>query len=202
MSENSRCIIVFTRHPELGVGKRRLAKTLGDEKTFQVYRVLLGRTQQALRDIDAAKHIWYAADFPKKDAWSEITSDRFKQDGEDLGARMEYAFAKAYKQHSYVIIIGTDLYDINQNLIEDAFSVLDQNDAVIGPAEDGGYYLLGFKNAVPEGVFADKKWSGPDVFKDTLNDLRDFRVHHLPKLNDVDTVDDAVQHPELKEIIC
>ncbi len=96
--------------------------------------------------------------------------------------------------------MGTDLYDLKPSHINAAFSALDTNDAVIGPAEDGGYYLLGLKTLHPE-VFKNKEWGTETVFKDTINDLKNNSVYRLETLNDIDVYEDLAHNTTLKNII-
>ena len=88
-----------------------------------------------------------------------------------------------------IIIIGSDMYDLSKTDLENAFSCLERNDFVLGPAEDGGYYLLGMKKNKPE-IFQNKKWGTKTVFSDTINDLKNEKVYLLPIKNDIDIYED------------
>ena len=103
---------------------------------------------------------------------------------------MHNAFADAFNNnYDKVAIIGSDLYDLNPNHINDAFSALNKKDFVIGPAHDGGYYLLAMKSLYSQ-VFKNKDWGNSTVFKDTLKDLKKENIHLLETLNDIDVYDD------------
>ena len=120
---------------------------------------------------------------------------KHQQVGEDLGIRMLHAFKNGFKAgYEKVMIIGSDLYDLTAETIENAFIALENNEVVIGPAEDGGYYLLGM-NSLEEKVFKNKDWGTETVRKDTLEDLKDKKVFLLGELNDVDVFEDIEHHP-------
>ena len=106
----------------------------------------------------------------------------------DLGERMERAFGQAFAQdYDKVIIIGSDCIEISTEIIEDALKALDDHNVVIGPAHDGGYYLLGMDRHYPH-LFKNKIWSTEDVFLDTLLDIKKLKLSYslLPTLSDVD----------------
>jgi hypothetical protein len=107
----------------------------------------------------------------------------------------EVLFMSGYNK---VIIIGSDLLDLNSEIIEHAIKTLDNNDVVLGPAEDGGYYLLGLKRLYPE-LFQNKAWGTETVREDTLADLKNKTVSLLKPLNDIDTFDDMKHYNQLKQ---
>jgi rSAM/selenodomain-associated transferase 1 len=116
------------------------------------------------------------------------------QRGEDLGERMENAFKDSFSADVVkVVLIGSDIPDITSIVMDEAFSSLELQDAVIGPASDGGYYLIGFrKDAFLPDVFRGIPWSTGSVFQQTMEIFRrsGMRVHVLQEWNDVDTLDD------------
>ena len=113
----------------------------------------------------------------------------------DLGVKMEYAFQTAFENnYEKVLLIGSDLYDLEPSHINEAFEKLKNKDVVIGPTLDGGYYLVGLKKNYPE-IFKNKRWGTSSVRKDTLKNLEKVDVHLLPILNDVDVVEDIEHHP-------
>ena len=95
--------------------------------------------------------------------------------------------------HRKVVVIGSDCFDITPKIIKQAFDVLPQNNFVIGPTHDGGYYLLGM-TALHTTLFKNKKWSSEDVFHDTLIDIRNMNGSYklLPELTDIDTEEDLL----------
>jgi glycosyltransferase A (GT-A) superfamily protein (DUF2064 family) len=103
---------------------------------------------------------------------------------------MQTAFELLFEMgYTNCIIVGSDLFDLKSELIETAFTELHKNDVVIGPAEDGGYYLLGLKE-MKKSLFLNKDWGTSSVFIDTLKDLENQKIHLLPTLNDIDTFED------------
>ncbi|MEM6262516.1 MAG: TIGR04282 family arsenosugar biosynthesis glycosyltransferase [Bacteroidota bacterium] len=191
-------LILFVKHPVPGQVKTRLAKTVGHEKALKVYHLLLQRTQQQAERVQADKIVWYGNEIPADDLWAQTGWNRKLQHGPDLGARMELAFQEAFDQGiTKAVIIGSDCPGITTELLETAFQQLETHDAVIGPANDGGYYLLGLTRMVPE-VFREMEWSTETVFETTVKRLAaaGFQAALLPELVDVDTEADlhAVKH--------
>jgi rSAM/selenodomain-associated transferase 1 len=174
-----------------------LAAKLGEEKTLWVYKQLLLKTEAVLKQSLCKAVVFYTGgspedfgncfqDFPKKD-----------QIGSDLGERMSAAFQWGFAQgYSKVIALGTDLWELNHGTLDGAVHVLDEADAVLGPAKDGGYYLLGLKEFYPE-LFLNKQWSGPKVLTDTLQDLGTKRIALLEEKSDIDFYKDLVLHSDL-----
>lgn len=199
MSKN--LIMVFTRNPELGKVKTRLAKTIGDASALKVYEYLLEHTHDTLLQLDIDKAVYYSVAIRQNDLWNSNDFQKHLQQGDDLGFRMKNAFETAFKnQYDKVVIIGSDLLDLTTTHINEALNKLDTNDVVIGPAQDGGYYLLGMKTLYPK-VFQNKNWGTDSVFEDTMQDLQNLDVHLLDELNDIDTFDDFKVYPELKQLI-
>lgn len=188
-------LLVFTRNPELGKVKTRLAKTVGNATALKIYIFLLERTRDIAVKVAADKAVYYSVKIRENDIWDASIFQKHQQVGEDLGIRMLHAFKNGFKAgYEKVMIIGSDLYDLTAETIENAFSVLEKNEVVIGPAEDGGYYLLGM-NSLEEKVFKNKDWGTETVRKDTLEDLKDKKVFLLGQLNDVDVFEDIKHHP-------
>tara|TARA_B100000809_G_scaffold266030_2_gene326972 strand:- start:754 stop:1392 length:639 start_codon:yes stop_codon:yes gene_type:complete len=191
-------LIIFTRNPELGKCKTRLAKTLGDQSALNIYKHLLQHTANVTEKVEADRYVFYSEDIHTDDIWSAAHFSKKLQKGNDLGERMHNAFDElldyGYKK---VIIVGSDLLDLDKQIIEDAILELDATDVVIGPAEDGGYYLLGMKQLHPA-IFKNKAWGTETVRKDTMLDLKSKDVSLLKPLNDIDTFDDMKHYDELK----
>ena len=188
-------LLVFTRNPELGKVKTRLAKTVGNATALKIYIFLLERTRDISVKVSADKAVYYSVKVRENDIWDASIFQKHQQVGEDLGIRMLHAFKNGFKAgYEKVMIIGSDLYDLTAETIENAFIALENNEVVIGPAEDGGYYLLGM-NSLEEKVFKNKDWGAETVRKDTLEDLKDKKVFLLGELNDVDVFEDIEHHP-------
>jgi len=188
MSKN--LLIIFTRNPELGKVKTRLAKTIGDKNALTIYKTLLDKTEKTTRALNCDKAVYYSVKIRENDIWDTSIYQKYQQHGDNLGERMHNAFAEAFSNnYDKITIIGSDLFDINQNHINEAFKALNNNDIVIGPAHDGGYYLLAMKSLYSQ-IFKNKKWGASTVFKDTITDLKNESIHLLETLNDIDIYDD------------
>lgn len=185
-------LIIFVRNPELGKVKTRLAKTVGDNKALDIYKQLLQHTLDITINLAIDKYVFYADEIPGNDMWKNDRYCRLLQKNEGLGEKMLHAFQLIFnKQYEKVIIIGSDCIELTQEIISNAFDSLDDHDVVIGPANDGGYYLLGMKK-VHEILFINKQWSTDNVFDETVKDLKHLRLrfHKLPQLIDIDTEED------------
>lgn len=194
-----KALIIFVRNPEWGKVKTRLAKDIGEEKTLSVYSYLLKITHDLARSIGADKFVYYADTVITNDSWENDQFIKRVQEGNDLGERMMAAFSSLFKQgYTKVIIIGSDCPELTVSLVEEAYQKLDRNEVVIGPATDGGYYLLGMTQLIPK-LFRNKKWSTAAVFKDTVNDVAHSgkNCFVLPILSDIDTAEDLGRYPQL-----
>ena len=194
-------LLIFTRNPELGKSKTRLAKTIGDQTALEIYKFLLKRTQEIAVKVNADKAVYYSVKVRNNDIWDSSIYQKYQQFGEDLGVRMKNAFKNGFDAgYKKVIIVGSDLYDLSSKIIDNAFQKLESNDFVIGPAEDGGYYLLGM-NFLQEDIFENKDWGTETVRKDTLVNLKDKKVFLLQMLNDVDVFEDIEHHPAFQHFL-
>ncbi|MCE2613211.1 TIGR04282 family arsenosugar biosynthesis glycosyltransferase [Flavobacteriaceae bacterium D16] len=183
-------LLIFTRNPELGKCKTRLAAVIGDESALEIYEFLLARTAEITKDLKADKAVFYSKTVVDQDLWDSRDYYKKQQEGQDLGERMLNAFKWGFEQgYQKILIIGSDLYDLSSKDLDEAFETLDNNSFVVGPASDGGYYLLGMKKLKKE-LFQDKPWGKESVLEDTLYDLQDETVHLLEVRNDVDRYED------------
>jgi len=192
-------LMIFIRNPELGKVKTRLAKTLGDEKALHVYNLLLDHTYKVSKRLRADKAVFYTDFIDSNDKWKTDGFLQFIQNGNDLGEKMNNAFLKAFSMgYKKVIIIGSDCLDLDEYLLAESFIILDENDTVIGPAKDGGYYLLGMKTLHTE-LFQNKTWSTENILPDTILDLRNLNISYklLPTLSDIDEEKDLVNYKNL-----
>ncbi len=205
MKENKdNLLLIFTRNPELGKCKTRLAATVGDQTALDIYLFLLEHTANITKNLQAAKQVHYSVFLGENDIWENEYYDKTVQHGADLGIRMANAFKAGFRDgFKKIIIIGSDVYDISQEDLENAFKQLDEVDYVIGPAEDGGYYLFGMRTFIPS-LFKDKEWGTSSVFEKTMDDLKNKNVHLLEMRNDVDIYEDIKNEvafePFLKDI--
>jgi hypothetical protein len=199
MDEN--LLLIFTRNPELGKVKTRLAKRVGAETALSIYTFLLHKTRDIVSKVASDKAIYYSVCIREKDLWNATVFQKHQQIGADLGIRMLHAFKNGFTAgYKKILIIGSDLYDLTPEIIEKAFTELSKNDVVIGPAEDGGYYLLGMKSLHSK-IFKNKDWGTDTVRKKTLEDLKDKKVLLLQELNDVDIFEDIEHHPAFQHFL-
>ena len=190
--DSTTCLILFVRDPVLGKVKTRLAVSIGDEQALRVYKLLLNHTRTITVGLNCTKYVYYADSVISVDLWDKGNFIKAVQSGNDLGERMLHAFQSAFDDgYKKVVIIGSDCFQLSTELIISAFDALNQYDAVIGPAEDGGYYLLGLTKLVPA-IFKDKTWSTNSVCRDTIKDIESMNLSYklLPILNDVDEAAD------------
>lgn len=192
MAQQDNLLLIFYRNPELGKVKTRLAATLGPVKALNIYLKLAAHSQNIAREINTNSLVFYSHHLEENDLWSDQYFRKEVQQGQDLGERMHRAFEKAFELgYSKVCIIGTDCFELRKDIVAGAFSSLDEHDLVLGPAKDGGYYLLGMKKA-NRILFENKRWSTNTVTHDTLLDALNMKlsVKLLPLLSDVDVEED------------
>lgn len=186
---NKALLIIFVKNIKLGKIKTRLAKTIGNEGAFQVYKHLVEITENATEKLNVEKHIYFS-DVIIEEKWPKTS--KFTQKGVDLGQKMQNAFENGFIDgFEKVILIGSDLPDISPEIIEKGFKALNGNEVVFGPAEDGGYYLVGMTKR-HYSVFTDKQWSTSTLLAATLAGLKENKIGFslLETLNDIDTIDD------------
>ena len=182
-------VIVFVKNIKLGKVKTRLAKTIGNQGAFEVYSELVKITEKATEGLSADKRIYFS-DAVVDSKWKN--DYKTVQQGIDLGERMKNAFKKGFEDgYKSIVLIGSDLPDLTANHINEGLKALKQNDVTFGPAEDGGYYLLGLSKMY-NSVFDNKPWSETHLLEETLNELKEKQVSYtlLDQLNDIDTFED------------
>jgi hypothetical protein len=192
-------LILFTKNPELGKVKTRLAKTIGNENALDIYKKLLHHTKEVALQIKADKFLFYSNEIQDNDQWENTVFDKKLQVGDNLGVRMNAAFAEVFALHyDHVCIIGSDCYELNATTVQSAFKALENNDFVVGPTYDGGYYLLGM-NKPNERVFEDVAWSTESVFETTISRITETKnsAFILDKLTDID---EEINLPEIWKI--
>jgi uncharacterized protein len=185
-------LMLFVRNPELGKVKTRLAASVGPETALDIYLHLLRHTRDITKDLPMDKVVYYAENVEEEDLWPRQYYQKKLQPDGDLGDRMKMAFEVAFAEgYTSVVIIGSDCPQLSSDIINQAFEELKTHEVVIGPALDGGYYLLGMRRLHPE-LFQDKRWSTEHVFPDTLYDIERLHLSHtlLPYLSDIDRLED------------
>ena len=186
-------IIIFIRNTVTGKVKTRIAQSLGDEQALSIYEFLLTHTRAVTSRLSCDKFLYYSDWIQQDDSWkNELFHKRIQQAG-DLGERMSAAFSSLFDEgYEQLLIIGSDCIELDESVIKDAFKILGNHEAVIGPSSDGGYYLLGITCHFPQ-LFSNKKWSSSTVLEDTLKDFKNagLTVALLPILNDIDEEKDV-----------
>lgn len=198
---NKNLILIFTRNPELGKVKTRLAASIGNENALEIYIQLLEHTKNVALETAYDKQVLYSEEINHEDMWEASSFQKKLQVGADLGERMHNAFQDGFDEgYEKVVIIGSDLIALESSDITAAIESLDDSDVVIGPAEDGGYYLLGMK-MIPNNLFKDKEWGTNTVLKDTLQDISSLKYYLLEEKNDIDTYEDIKNIPFFNKYI-
>ena len=190
-------LLLFTRYPDAGKTKTRLIPELGADGAALLQKRLtermIGQSKLLKQHLDIDTIVHYSGGSKEKmTSWLE-SMDSVEQASGDLGQKMQAAFVHAFDGGAEkVVLIGSDIPDINADLLQQAFTSLLTKEVVIGPSEDGGYYLIGLvaKNAarlLPM-LFYAMHWSTEDLFATTVNRLEKagFDVAVLPKLRDID----------------
>ena len=185
-------LMIFIKNPVAGEVKTRLGASIGSTNALQVYKKLLSHTREIAVQVKCDREIWYSSMIDRRDSWNSDLFEKKLQQGRNLGVRMSGAFQQAFEAgYEKAVIIGSDCPELEPQHIEDAFDALRSEDAVIGPSEDGGYYLLGMKKYTPE-IFSDIEWSTSSVFEETMRHFEQLGLtcKTLEVLNDIDTIED------------
>lgn len=191
-TDKKTALIVFVKNAVMGKAKTRLAKSIGEIAALNVYRQLLQLTLAATQNLDCKKYVFYSDTIEEADEWQQKGFIQKLQKGKDLGERMSNAFEEVFQNKAQsAIIIGSDCPQITKDILLNAFNALIEKDCVIGPAEDGGYYLLGL-NQLEKNIFQNKKWSTSTVLSDTIKNFEtnNWAYSVLDSLRDIDTIDD------------
>ena len=187
-------IIIFARNLLFGTVKTRLAASVGDHQAMEVYKQLSQHTKSITDALPVHKIVFYSTFVDHNDEWDNKGYSKQVQFGNDLGERMKNAFSFVFRSgYSKAVIIGTDCPALDENIILDAFKKLDDADVVIGPAYDGGYYLLGLKQ-LHAALFDDMQWSTTSVLPETIKRCRSNHLSFvlLQQLHDVDEEKDLL----------
>ena len=187
-------LILFIKNPIPGKTKTRLAASVGDDMALKMYGILVRwtRDQAAGLENSVTRYVYYSEEtVPEGDFTEQIFRQR-TQAGKDLGERMHNAFEEVFAAgHDRIIIIGSDCPGVTTEYLQRAFEQLTDTDAVIGPALDGGYTLLGLRKLSPT-LFVDMDWSTDRVLPATVARCKElgWSVQQLPTLSDVDHLED------------
>ena len=183
-------LILFMKAPVLGRVKTRLAQSLGEESATTLYRLMCEHllTLPHNSDVMVAYDDEARASLPPYLEGTPL----FYQTGDDLGARMKNAFETVFAQgYKSAILVGSDIPELDERILEEAFSALSRSDAILSPTYDGGYYLIGFHaHTFCQETFEGIAYSQNDVYANTLLKLSSLRVATGARLRDIDTLED------------
>lgn len=190
-------IIIFQKNLIPGKVKSRIGAMVGDQKALEIYQVLVDYTHQQVEGLECKKLLYYS-EFTENTYENNKDYQFFIQSSGDLGQKMGDAFKDQFEDgFDQLLIVGTDCAEITQEIMEEAFDKLKTSEVVIGPAKDGGYYLLGMNRFI-SGLFYDIPWSSAEVFNQTSDYLSTHQIPFdlLPTLSDVDYLEDWMEVKE------
>ena len=204
------CLAVFAKHWTPGVAKTRLGEQIGDRRAVEIYRLLLGTTLSRFESIETDRCLVFAPAEQREDFVDLADNWQLTPQVEgNLGARLHAFFASQFHSgYQRVLVVGADSPNLPLAHIDQAWQLLDEYAVVLGPTDDGGYYLIGAAEKTPpalEGI----PWGSSDVWEATLAALGRAGVQHavLPAWYDIDRLPDlrrlaedlANPHAELDE---
>jgi hypothetical protein len=181
---------MFAKYWEPGRVKTRLAAAIGDQAASSLYRRFVLTLVQRFAEVGRRRVLAYTP-AERRTEFESLAAEDWQlaaQAGGNLGERMQAYFANAFRSGATrVVLIGSDSPNLPLDYVNDAFQQLDDAPVVLGPADDGGYYLVGAAGSVPP-IFAGIQWSSPQVWAQTLNRLRNADCPYgvLPVWYDVD----------------
>lgn len=187
---------IFVKHPLPGTVKTRLSAEIGAERATEFYAAFIADLTEGFRVSGERRVLAYAPDTPQSRTYFEAVAgnayELWPQPTGDLGRRMQ-SFLETYlmRDDQRAVLIGSDSPSLPRDYVERAFESLEENDCVVGPAADGGYYLIGQRRlCLP--VFEQIDWSGPRVLAQTVSNIERAgqRLEMLPPWYDIDTIDD------------
>ena len=193
----SNALVIFVKNARRGHVKTRLATSLGKDKALSIYLALCERVRNVCLGFSGKCYVYYSEYIPPEpDVWEDDFFIKRKQyPVADLGLRMQAAFNELLPVHSSVRLIGTDIPHLSNDLLEESILLLKNTDVILGPSDDGGYYLIGMKKT-NDFLFNNMTWSVDTVLSETIQRIsRNNATYHLLKtLPDIDTADDWEKH--------
>lgn len=190
-SSDKQLILIFSKSPELGKVKTRLVPALGEQGALELYKRMLAAVLELCQRIPYETELWVQGDvhneFILEVQQGFPLNPQFKvrkQQGSDLGLSLSHAFGEAFKSHQQVVVIGGDCISLDKDYLNKAFQVLSKHDLVIGPAEDGGYVLLGLRSsetvlAIYPRLFQGIEWGRSGVCEQTLIIADDLSLSYV-----------------------
>jgi len=181
LKNNKSALLIFIKNIEKGKVKTRLAATVGDDRALAIYQELLKHTRNIALTVDVERYLFYSQFIEENDKWLKKDFQKLLQIQGGLGEKMSAGFEHVFQKHEKVVIVGSDC----------AFRILDEKDFVVGPAIDGGYYLIGMRQFSPT-IFQNIEWSTAEVFPKTIEIIRNMGKTYglLPELSDIDYEED------------
>jgi rSAM/selenodomain-associated transferase 1 len=193
----SNALVIFVKNARRGHVKTRLASSLGEDKALSIYLALCERVRNVCLGFSGKCYVYYSEYIPSEpDLWFDDFFIKRKQDPViDLGLRMKAAFNELLPVHSSVILIGTDIPHLTTHILEESILLLKNTDVVLGPSDDGGYYLIGMKKT-NDYLFQNMTWSIDTVLSESIQriNMNNAIYHLLKKLPDIDTAEDWEKH--------
>lgn len=188
-------LLIFAKAPEVGKVKTRLIPALGEKAACDLYQTMTETIVQRFASTNLCSVSLYCSPDSGHDFFTDLRSrfslQTYAQTGRDLGEKMHIAMQHHFAHYEKVILIGTDCPAITKEYVVQALCALDDKDVVIGPAYDGGYVLIGMKQA-NDNVFCQVKWSSDTVLETTRQNLEAEGLSHhlLQTLHDIDVPED------------
>lgn len=192
-------LIIFQKKPELGKVKTRLAKTIGETKALEAYQWLLEHTHEQVALVNCDVFVYFEKEIDLAFIRNQRYAGALQRTG-DLGQKMMAALGEVLAQgYQKAIVIGSDCPDMDSEVLEQAIDHLSSQDLVIGPAQDGGYYLIGMRK-VHDTLFRNMPWSTSKVFSNTLAEAKriGLNVSLLRELADVDVYEDLDENLKIR----
>lgn len=189
----NRKLVQFAKWPREGRVKTRIAKIRGDKEALAIHMELLLEVYANLSKTDADFEIHFDYLDQNSSFWREIArwdANPYLQRGSDLGERMAHVLLTS-SRNAPIVIVGSDCPTVTADVVDQAYQLLDSNDIVLGPAEDGGYVLIGASRFLPQ-LFDEVEWGGGMVLNQTISNAAalGLQVAQLPMSWDVDTDED------------
>jgi len=192
----SRALILFTKAPIAGKVKTRFVPALGEEGALRLYQKLLAHQIALIKEYTGAISEMYVTSDPTHPEFENFPGNIFVQSGDDLGERMHHALEHSFSTYTSTVLIGSDCPGIDYAYLDSAFTALEEGfDAVLGPAEDGGYVLIGLRSGVAERsaeLFQNVSWGTNTVLAQTRSLLQSNHLlwKELPVMHDIDKPSD------------
>ncbi len=189
---NSQALILMTRVPVPGKTKTRLMPHLSAEECAGFHEACLQDIVRVQRELKKPTNIFYSEELTEKFVSMFPKESRFiSQEGDNLGERMSQAFRISLQDYKFTVMVGSDLPHLTVRILQSAFEALEQHDVVLGPALDGGYYLIGLKQFIPD-LFTGITWGSSEVFSQTIERVHSLGLSYrlLQTMQDLDTIED------------